>query len=198
MDNAQNNEMLQPGFSNEALFEQLYTEYYLSIYQFARAMVLNRQDAEDIATDTFVKFWRSKEDFTNLSDIRGFLYTTAKNACLDLLRFSKMKKIKQQELIAILHSESENEFLLSEMKTLHLRQVHKEIEKLPAKTKAVFKMAYLQGLKNAEIAAYLDISEKTVRNIKAEALKTLRQVVHPSILLLYICLAFEHSHMGWI
>ncbi len=52
--------------------------------------------------------------------------------------------------------------------------IYNEIERLPEQCRRVFKMSRFEGLKYREIATQLNISEKTVENHIANALKTLR------------------------
>jgi RNA polymerase sigma-70 factor (ECF subfamily) len=54
------------------------------------------------------------------------------------------------------------------------RRINKLIENLPPQQKAVYKLSRLQGLKNDEIAAELNISPNTVKAHLSKALETLR------------------------
>jgi RNA polymerase sigma-70 factor (ECF subfamily) len=49
-----------------------------------------------------------------------------------------------------------------------------QIDQLPEQMKKVFKMSYIEGLTNEEIAQSLKINNQSVRNHKARALKILR------------------------
>jgi len=66
---------------------------------------------------------------------------------------------------------------MDDVKTLVLKAIHKEIEKLPRSCRQVFKMAYLEGLSNSQIAETLSINNQSVRNHKLRAIKILRMAL---------------------
>jgi RNA polymerase sigma-70 factor (family 1) len=164
---------------NKKAFATLYHLYFPSVLYFAKQLVINHQEAEDITTETFLKLWKLQGNFSTLEKIRAFLLTAAKNACLDHIRHANLKRAKKME---ITHSLSRNDttcdhdLLLSEFKRL----IYMEIEKLPEKCRLTFKLSFLEGLKNEEIALHLNLSEKTVRNLKAEAVKRIRIFLKPA------------------
>jgi len=59
------------------------------LYYFAKRFVLDRQDAEDIVAESFIKLWRLRENFDNPQSIKAFLFITTRNGCLDFLRASQ-------------------------------------------------------------------------------------------------------------
>lgn len=65
-------------------------------------------------------------------------------------------------------------------------RIHEEIEKLPPHVREVFKLSYIEGLKNAEIAKTLGIKDASVRVRKAEALRMLRIVFNDIDLTIFL------------
>jgi len=63
-----------------------------------------------------------------------------------------------------------------------LQRIYEEIEKLPKKCRQVFKLAYLDGLSNEEIAELLHINYQSVKNQKVRALKILRLALNKGFL----------------
>jgi len=70
----------------------------LSIY-FIKRFIDEREDVEDITATIFLKLWKLRADFESLHDIRAFLYATARNTCLDLLRSKEIMNERQEELL---------------------------------------------------------------------------------------------------
>jgi RNA polymerase sigma-70 factor (ECF subfamily) len=136
--------------------------------------VPEREDAEDLTADVFVKLWKLRANLQTIKNIEAFLYITGRNACLDFLRHIQRQNMRQKDLIYTLLQEPEEGVLDEDVKTLVLQAIHAAIEKLPRSTRNVFKMAYLDGMSNSEIAAALDINNQSVRNYKLRAVKTLR------------------------
>ena len=67
-------------------FEALLRRYQKRIYQLALRMTSNRADAEDIVQEVFVTAWRRLPEIQREAAFSGWLYTTATNRCLTLLR----------------------------------------------------------------------------------------------------------------
>lgn len=160
--------------SKEA-FAAVYNMHYSRLYGFIKKLVDNREEAQDITAETFVKLWKLHANFNTAENIKAFLYITARNACMDYLRYRQRQTANKQELgYVLIQQEGAITTFNEEIKTAVLQQVHNEIENLPTQCKRIFKMAWLEGKKNAAIAEQLAITEQTVRNQKARAVKILR------------------------
>jgi len=176
----------------ESAFAAIYHQFFASIYSYARHFVPDAQEARDITAETFIKLWRLRGNFDNVYKIKTFLHVTARNACIDVIRHQKWKTGKLQQLIHLLMDDSEStvtsnispmaapsRFINGLVEADLLSRVYKQIEDLPPQRKIIFKLYYLEGLKNADIAGQLKISVQTVQNQKTIALKFLRQTVLP-------------------
>ena len=73
-----------------ASYEKLYNTYYLGVFRFAMKFLENRQAAEDITTEAFIKLWNTRDDLAAIRNIHSFLFTIVRNACLNHLRDLKM------------------------------------------------------------------------------------------------------------
>lgn len=153
--------------------EEAFNAHHKAMYYWVQKFVSTREDAEDIVADVFVRLWK-KGQASKPENMKSFLYAAAKNAALDFLR-SRDRKIKHEpELIRILSESDDSDFAASEVKAAVLTAIFNEIENLPRKVRTVFKMAYLEGLGNEEIASKLNIKNQTVRNFKYRAAQELR------------------------
>lgn len=168
-------------------FEVLYRQHFNQVFYFARRFLPDVQAAEDVTTETFLLAWNKRGDFENIHKFQGFLYTSTRNACLNILKQEQRKTLKQPELIALLESDTENS-KEAQLLTANLMQyVYEAIEELPAQEKKIFKLAYLDGLTNESIASIIGISNQSVRNSKARALKALRlNITQKGILTLFL------------
>lgn len=174
----------------EAAFAEVYRLYFSAIYYYARHFVTDAQEARDITAETFVKLWKLRGNFDHLHKVKTFLHVTARNACIDVLRHQKWKSGKHQQLIQLLMEDDESTvsfntspmaaatrfvYGLAEADVLGI--INKEIESLPPQRKLIFKMFYLEGMRNGEIAARLQLSVQTIQNQKTIAIKSLRSAV---------------------
>jgi len=159
--------------SNRA-FETIYNHYFNSIFYLAMRFVTDAQEAEDITTETFLKCWQKRTDFENIYKLQSFLYTATRNACVNAFRLEKLQSEREKQLSYLLSREDEEGVKQQQLTAQIYQYIYEEIEKLPPQEKNIFKLAYIDGLSNEEIAVHLGINNQSVRNYKARSLKTLR------------------------
>jgi RNA polymerase sigma-70 factor (ECF subfamily) len=152
----------------------IYNEYYAFVYSIVKKITSNSPDTKDLVADSFVKLIRYGAPFESLPKIKFFLYTAAKNACLDYLKRLKIQQKKefdiQRQWIPDLTYAEENTERIAEFRRL----LFQAIENLPRQCRQIFLLYYINALKNSEIASRLGISEKTVSNQKNLAKKILK------------------------
>ena len=174
MEQPDNDLIFQFNHGDTEAFTAIYNKYHLTLYSFVNKFLPEREDAEDITADVFVKLWKLRANFDNIKNIEAFLYITGRNACLDYLRHLQRQHEKQKELLHVLLQEPADGILQENLKAEVLKTIHKEIDSLPRSCRKVFKMAYLEGLTNGQIAETLKINNQSVRNHKQRAIKILR------------------------
>jgi RNA polymerase sigma-70 factor (family 1) len=163
--------------------------YHKSLCYFARQLVDNEGQAEDIVADAFLKLWQKNSDFENLANVRAFMYVTIRNSCCNYLKHIQRRTNSHQEILHL--AEKDDNYIESKMIKADLLQVIlQEVESLPPVRRKIFKMIYLDDLSIFEIATQLDITVDTVRVQKARALHNLRSAIIKKGILL------TTSHIG--
>ena len=74
-------------------FAVLVDRYKDMIFTLALKMVKNREEAEEVAQDTFIKIYNSLNKFKGDSKFSTWIYKIAYNTCLD-----RLKKNKKEDL----------------------------------------------------------------------------------------------------
>lgn len=157
-------------------FRQLFTRLIRPLVYFATELTGSSQEGEDIAGNAFHKLWERHASFATIGDVRGFLYTTVRNECLNVLRHKKVKQRAQNELMLRLEQEPQ----WTEARKVHaelLQLIYAEINNLPAHHKEMVLMSFVEELSTEEIAARLNISPAHVRTNKARAIAQLRNAL---------------------
>lgn len=170
-------------------FTAIYNIYYPRLFNFANRMLDNREEAQDITAETFVKLWRLHANFSSHDKIRAFLFVTCRNACYDYLKYHAREN-SQQKLVQQLLPQTDDVLLRDEIKADVLDHIYTEIEKLPEQCKTIFTLSVLEGRKNNEIAELLQITDKTVRNQKVLAKKLLRLALFDHLRVVSMLLSF--------
>ncbi|KAA8484347.1 RNA polymerase sigma-70 factor (ECF subfamily) [Arcticibacter tournemirensis] len=166
-------EQLLAGIRNSdyEIFTILYSGYFQSLSLVSMKYVKDVFIAEGIVQDVFVRMWEDPTLIETVKSIRPYLYRSVINHSINYI--NRQKSIEQHHLRIADQMEDVN------IETLHEEQelkkiIYAEIDRLPGQCKRIFKMSRFEGLKYREIAAELNISERTVENHIANALKILR------------------------
>lgn len=158
---------------DQQAFRVIFRRHYQALCFFGTSITQDAQEAEDLVQETFSRLWDKRSDFRTTSNIKAFLYISTKNACLNFLR-QKNRQTEKEKEFSYLQEATAGEFdpLRAEMEIV--QALYEEIEQLPTQCRRVFKMSYLEGKKNDEVAGLLGVSYNTVRTQKLRALKLIR------------------------
>lgn len=155
---------------DERAFDLLFRHYSALVYRFSYSYLKSRVEAEEIVQDCFLKIWERRQQLREDISLKGYLFTTAHHAILNLLRHSRHHLRFQTHLAALRPVVVTNGAEYSEVEALY----HAALEKLPPKRRQIFILSRQQGLSYAEIAQQLNLSVKTVETQIMQALKFLR------------------------
>ncbi|MBC9931847.1 RNA polymerase sigma-70 factor [Chitinophaga qingshengii] len=191
MESLDNLEAIIPAFQQGSpqAFDAFFKAYYKPLVFFAAQLLADADEAEDIVKDCYVKLWHKHADFNHPKSIKGFLYTSTRNACLNQLRHRKVQDHYLQEMIYLDDQKGEDYILQQMVHAELLQSIHREIALLPAKRQQVFRMIYFEGLRLEAVAEQLGISVFTVKEHKAKALAQLRLRFSDEQLLLFFLLS---------
>lgn len=83
-------------------YEELYKKYYKLVYNIAFSILKNKENAEDISQNVFIKIGNLKKEKLPNSYEASWLYTVTKNECISLFRKTKetltIENIKNENL----------------------------------------------------------------------------------------------------
>lgn len=156
--------------SNHRDFKKLIDKFYIPLCHFAFHYIENKEVAEDIVQDCFIKLWEIRTDFLYLHQAKSFLYTSIRNKSINELEHNKVVDSYQKN---ILDKSSEQFFHDHLIEEETYRILNDAIDKLPDKTRRIMQLS-LKGMNNIDIADTLSISKETVHSLKKSAYKKLR------------------------
>jgi RNA polymerase sigma-70 factor (family 1) len=151
-------------------FEVLFKKYYASFCVVAFRYVDDKDVAKDIAQEVFIKLWDKRHSYDEIPSVKTFLYVLVKNACLNHIR---SQKIRDKHLGAI-GKEGEVFFQQATIPEETYRQLEAFIEQLPPQSANIIRLN-LKGFSNGEIAENLGVSINTVKTLKYNALRSMRE-----------------------
>ena len=134
----------------------------------------NRQQAQDLAHDTFVRVLESASESVELP--RAYLHQMARNIAVDGFRREALRDAKEQA--AVPPSLSEMGDPEQYMHAIQLAEsVEKALQELPLNCRKVFVWQKIDGLTQAEIAERLGLSKNMVEKYMIRTLRHLRERV---------------------
>lgn len=163
---------------NDSVFHRLYDSYHQDVFQFLIYLVRNRQTAEDLVQEVYVRVIRAYSKFEGKSSEKTWLFSIAKNVAIDHFRKQTVRKKRlfesfDWETMQLATSDMLPEdivLLNDEMKALLV-----ELDHCTGDQKMVIIMRYFQEFSIAETAEVLKWTEGKVKTTQHRAIKALRQ-----------------------
>lgn len=167
-----------------------YDQYYAPLWSFAvRCLGEQRKYlAEDCVQNSIFKAWERRDSFSNIFSLRSFLYLSIKNEAISHWRKSNSSSNYLKDVTEI----EEYEFVEVELST----QLFQAVKRLPETHQKVIDLCFMQGLKNAEIAEVLQLSESSIKKYKAKALDMLKESIDPSFFYYILLFTIELEELS--
>lgn len=143
-------------------WKSIYEQFYRPLYLYALSLTGNRQDAEDLLQETFVKAYLSYE---NKGSIKYWLIVVLKNEFLQLQRKRKREILDNEENTLTIQHDILTDIIEQEER----KQLLGEIQKLPLNMKEILiESAYFQ-MSDSDIARLHNMTNENVRKIRSRA-----------------------------
>lgn len=154
--------------------EKIVTENYDAIYKYCYWKLGNSEDAQDITQDVFLSFIRNINTYSDRGKPRAFLYTIAKNLCINCNKKHRPDYLEStKEIIDI----SANEKINNITDKITLEHI---VNQLPQEQQEVIVLRYVHDLKVNEIAVITGKSRFSVRYRINLALSTIKSKLNGS------------------
>ncbi|MBI3139030.1 MAG: RNA polymerase sigma factor [Sphingobacteriales bacterium] len=157
------------------LFTQLVKKYEIPVFRIIMGLLHNKEDAEEVTQDVFVKVYQSLDRFAGRSSFSTWLYRIAIHTGINFLRKRNRRSIWERaaDLVGFASSEKTAEQLLSEKSDAeYIRQA---LDSLPEKQRLAFILTRYEELPQKEVADVLAITEGAVEQLLIRAKNNLRK-----------------------
>ena len=160
-------------------FLQAYDKHADAIYRYCYFRVYQKQLAEDLVQDTFMRVWQYLAKGHQVDSMKAFLYTTARNLIIDTKRKSKPQ-------ISIEESEEHGSFLVdkdAQMIYDHLdaQIIYDVLHALTSEDQELIILRYIEGYKPKEIAVLLGETPNVISVRLHRAKKEFKTVCRPTV-----------------
>lgn len=140
-------------FWDEEKIEDLIRKYYSDIYKYCFFHLGNRETAQDITQEVFLKFLKSLDTYREYGKLKNYLYVVAKHTIKDFFR-------KRYETTEEIETEISCDGGLDNV-PLQI-DIWREIQKLDSLDKELIILRYYQDLKVKDIAKIVNMPASTV------------------------------------
>ena len=187
--------MLDVKAGDEQSFALLLHRYRTPLVNFLYRMVRNREQAEDLAQEVFIRVYRARGDYVPSAKFTTWLFRIATNLALNSVRDTRHQRM-EVSLDAPVTVDSEDgderpidiaeknpnieEHLVQEAQRDMIRH---SIDKLPEKQRAAVLLHKYQDLDYGEISKILECSESALKSLLFRAYETLRVELAPLVAL---------------
>jgi RNA polymerase sigma-70 factor (ECF subfamily) len=143
-------------------FEALYDRYFSRLVWFARQYLKDRQKAEDVVQDVFIRIIQKPEAFDPARKFSTWVYTVTANACKNILRdeLRRAELLQQQGAGRPVHEEPEPGYDTA----FYKKKMAALITTFTEKEKIIFSLRFEQELPVKEIAQIAGIPEGSVKS----------------------------------
>ncbi len=156
--------------NDQLAFSELYRHYVPGLISFACSIVKDRQAAEEIVLDVFLKLWENRNALKAIEQLNKYIYVATRHTSISFLR--KKNKFYYNDFdeddLYTFHTPESG--LISKQ---NIEDINKAIQSLPSKCRLIFRLVKEEKLKYSEVADLLGISVKTVEAQMAIANKRL-------------------------
>jgi len=154
-------------------YQALYELLAARLKRFCFSFVKSNEVADEIVSDVFIKLWQIRNKLPEVDNLQVYLYTVAKNFCLNYItRHFKNPVVLLDEIDIepVVYIGNPEELCIS---ADVVRKIQEAIRQLPPRTRLIFQMVREDGMRYKEVAEILQISSFTVRNQLAIAVQKL-------------------------
>lgn len=172
--------MIKMGIENREGFDNLFRHYYPRLKSYVSSFVEDSV-AEDITQDVFLYVWENRKKIYVGPAFHSYLFQAGYTRSIDYLKKQQsvtgFSSLIQNEITQIYETLAVNEGDILE--NLYSEDFYEKLytllERIPEQRRNVFLMAYIDGLKTKDIAANLDIPQRTVESHIYLTLKFLKE-----------------------
>jgi RNA polymerase sigma-70 factor (family 1) len=154
-------------------YKELCDLFYHRLHRTAFAFIKSKEPAEEIVSDVFIKVWQMRAKLLEIENLRVYLYTVTKNLCLKYIARQYKNPVTSLDIMQL---ETNIDFNTPEEICISsdiIKKIRTALDELPPKCRLILQLVKEDGLRYKEVAEILHISELTVRNQVAIAIKKL-------------------------
>ena len=156
-------------------FAALYDRHGRAAYSLAHRMMGEKQEAEDVVQEAFIKVWRSAGGYrVGRGSVRTWILSIVHNRGIDQLRSHASRRRTQDKIEASAPRSQPSEAFAETWRNSRRDQVREAMNTLPPEQLKILELAYFSGYTHVEISELLRLPLGTVKGRMRLGLKKIR------------------------
>jgi RNA polymerase sigma-70 factor (ECF subfamily) len=157
-------------------FAALYDRHSRAGYSLAYRMMGERQAAEDLTQDAFLKVWRSAGGYrSERGSVRTWILSIVHNRGIDQIRSLASRRRTQDRVEQSASRSQPSEAFAEAWRNRQREQIREALNTLPEEQLKILELAYFSGYTHVEISNLLDLPLGTVKGRMRLGLKKIRE-----------------------
>ena len=155
---------------------EIYAVYFPPIFQYIRLRVDEVQQAEDLASDVFLKMLRAfQSNNAPRNSLRGWLFKVARNVMVD--HYGKVKRFTKTTLEDWIPANEDVNPEIQFMRQLNHEQARRAVQQLDFNQQEAIILRFGHALSVKETAAIMGKSPSAVKSLQFRAINNLRRIL---------------------
>jgi RNA polymerase sigma-70 factor, ECF subfamily len=171
------------GKGDAEAFTTLYDRHSHAAFSLAYRVMGERQAAEDLVQDTFLKLWRSATSYRpERGSVRTWLLSIVRNRGIDQIRSQASRRRTQDKIEASAPRSQPSEAFAETLRNSQRNQVREALDTLPPEQLKILELAYFSGYTHVQISELVDVPLGTMKGRMRLGLKKMRDYFdHPKL-----------------
>lgn len=175
-----NEELLWQSFlaGDKASLEKIYRIYFDVLYQYGNKWLNNPTLTEDVIQDLFVKLIRNRENLSQTSSIKFYLFRSFRSLALDKIKArAKMMVTDPDEHSFPLQLTPEHQLIEKEEYQIIKQKFSSALSTLTPRQREALFLRYGEGFSYTEISTMMGLTTKATYKLMARAIDSLKEQI---------------------
>ncbi|ANQ50935.1 sigma-70 family RNA polymerase sigma factor [Flammeovirga sp. MY04] len=180
---------------DEKALKYFYDQYIKLLYKYGYHFCQDAALVEDCVQDLFLRIWEKRRTLGDTDNVKLYLMVALKRSIFEKVKKgSKVSTDEQIEDTFDVTFTMEESIISSETDQINKDKLLKTLETLSGRQKEVIYLRFYNGFTPEEVSEVMNISNQSVRNLQASALKKMRNNMGDGINLVLLGFFIENFY----
>jgi RNA polymerase sigma factor (sigma-70 family) len=167
-------------------YSLIYRKYFFVLFSYGKKISSDKELVRDCIQDLFIKIWNNRENLSDTTSVKYYLFTSLKHKLLDALE-SPSQRLRSDEEVMDFETIDDSQ-LHDDSSFSQKEKILKAINKLSKHQQKVLDLKFYKNKSNHEIAHELGITVQSVYNAVFKTLRIIRKQLQ--IIFIFVLINF--------